>query len=121
MTFRLPADCLNEIIMYLEDDVTSLGSCLLVDRLWCQISVRILWKNIWIIRYNISTKPYRKHVPSSILSTLIACLPNESKNLLNANGISIPTPTPNLPLFNYISFIKVLLSHRIERMIGDAL
>ena len=34
MAFQLSADCLNEIIEYLEKDKISLKSCLLVNRLW---------------------------------------------------------------------------------------
>src|SRR6185437_3364615 len=47
-------------------------------------------------------------VASSILSTLIACLPNESKELLYKNKISISLPTSKPPVFNYASFCKVL-------------
>jgi len=45
---QLTTDCLNEIFEHLEDanDVTSLYSCLLVNRLWCKISVRFLWRDI---------------------------------------------------------------------------
>ena len=43
---QLPADCLNEIFEYLEEDRVALRSCLLVNQLWCEVSVRILWKNI---------------------------------------------------------------------------
>src|SRR5437764_13145513 len=57
----LPSDCLNEIFEYLEDDKVTLRSCLLVNHLWCEVSVRILWRSIR--NYN----------------TLIACLPNDSK------------------------------------------
>src|SRR6266540_2330057 len=106
------------IIEYLEEDVISLGSCLLVNRFWCRVTVGILWRNVWNI---LNYKPYQKYVSSSILSTLTACLPNESKNLLYTNGILIPMPTSKPPLFNYISFIKVLLYDKLERMIGNAL
>src|SRR6266498_5492728 len=113
MAFLLTVDCLNDIIEYLEEDKISLRSCLLVSRLWCTVTVRILWRNVWNIQYY--------HVPLSIISTIIACLPNESKNLLSINGISIPTPMTNLPPFDYISFIKVLCFHQIERIVEDAL
>src|SRR5438270_12040581 len=103
MPCQLPADCLNEIFEYLEEDKITLRSCLLVNRLWCQVAVRILWMNVW--RYYNS---YRTHVQLALLSTLIACLPNESKDLLNTNGIFIPAPTSKSPLFNYASFCKVL-------------
>src|SRR4051794_22562883 len=81
MTRQIPTECLNDILGYLEEDKLTLHSCLLINRLWCKVSVRILWRNIW------NFKRFCKHCPlrvaSSILSTLIACLPNESKELLN--------------------------------------
>jgi len=77
MAYQL-VDCLNEILEYLEDDIPTIHSCLLVNRLWCKISVRILWRNIW----NFSQQRTLR-VKASILSTLIACLPNESKELLS--------------------------------------
>ena len=64
---QLPADCLDGIFEYLQDDeftLYTLYTCLLVNRLWCKVSVRIFWKNI--VNYN----------------TLIICLPNESKEIL---------------------------------------
>src|SRR4051794_26377485 len=84
---QLPADCLNEIFEHLKDDKVTLCSCLLVNRLWCEISVRILWRSIW----NYCTMNF---------STLIACLPNESKGILDKNGIIISTPTSKLPMFD---------------------
>src|SRR6266498_3915570 len=119
MAFQLTADCLNDIIEYLDKDKISLRSCLLVNRLWCRIAVEVLWRNVWNIQYY--SNPKRRHAPLSILSTLIACLPNESKNLLSINGISIPTPTTNLSPFDYISFIKVLCFRQIECIVEDAL
>ena len=47
---QLPADCLNEIFECLEEDKSTLHSCLLVNRLWCEVSVRILWKSV--LNYN---------------------------------------------------------------------
>src|SRR5436190_17182073 len=91
---KLPVDCLNEIFEYLEEDEATLCSCLLVNRLWCEISVRILWRSI------------RNY------STLIACLPNESKEILYKDGIITSTSTSNPPMFNYATFCKVLsISH----------
>jgi hypothetical protein len=92
---QLSFDCLNDIFEYLEDDKDTLHSCLLVNRLWCKVSVRIFWRNGW--KYSISN-----------FSTLIACLPIESKEILIKNGIIISTPTSKFPIFNYASFCKVL-------------
>jgi hypothetical protein len=113
MTCQLPADCLNEIIEYLEEDNVALHSCLLINRLWCEISVRILWRNIWNFEAF-----YQQRTKSLILSTLIACLPNESKEFLYKNKIFISTPTSKQPLFNYAAFCKVLSINEISRMVN---
>ncbi|PKC69790.1 hypothetical protein RhiirA1_455559 [Rhizophagus irregularis] len=120
MPRQLLSDCLNEIFEHLEDDKITLHSCLLVNRLFCEIAIKILWRNIWNFKYSIIYKPYyRTHVPSAIINTLIACLPNESKNLLNDNGIFLINPSiiQKPPLFNYPSFCKVLSIHGIDQMI----
>jgi len=98
MACKLPIDCLNDIFEHLRDDKDedTLRSCLLVNRLWCKVSVPILWTNI---------QNYK---------TLITCLPNESKEILYKNGIIISTLTSKPPLFNYVAFIKILNFNMIE-------
>ncbi len=116
MAYKLPADCLNEVFEYLEKDKISLRSCLLVNRLWCEVSVRILWRDV--LSFGMSYKP--PYQSFSLLSTLIACLPNESKNLLYVNGIFIPTPASKPPFLNYTSFIRILSIYRIDQIINDS-
>src|ERR1043166_8057275 len=87
---QLNADCLNKIFEYIDKDKATLHSCLLVNRLWCEVSVRILWTSAW--NYD----------------TLTACLPNESKEILYKNGIITSTSTSKPPLFNYVAFIRNL-------------
>ncbi|RIA83215.1 hypothetical protein C1645_880630 [Glomus cerebriforme] len=82
---QLPADCLNDIFEYLEDNGDTLYLCLLVNRLWCEVSVGIFWRTI------------RK------FSTLITCLLNESKEILYKNKIITSTLMSNSPIFNYVS------------------
>src|SRR6266540_5507430 len=95
MGCQLPDECLNEIFKQLEKDKVTLHSCLLVNRLWCEVSVRILWTSVQ--NYN----------------TLIAFLPNESKEILYKNKIITYTPTSKPPLFNYLTFIKNLSINEI--------
>ena len=71
MPCQLPADCLNEIFEYLEKDEVTLNSCLLVNHLWCEVSVRILWRHV---DFN--------HIKTKLLGTLVTCLSDESKDLL---------------------------------------
>ena len=105
---QLPADCLDEVFEYLEDDQSALFSCMLVNHFWCEVSVRIFWRNIW--NYSVSN-----------FSTLVACLPNESKEVLYENGIIISTPTSKSPTFNYASFCRVLSINRVHYMIEKLL
>src|SRR2546430_10655550 len=105
---QLPADCLNEIFEYLEDYPFTSYSCILVNRFWCEVSVRIFWRNAE--NYSISN-----------FSTLIACLPNESKEILKENGIIISTLTSKSPIFNYASFCKDLSINRVCYMIEKLL
>ncbi|GBB96341.1 hypothetical protein RclHR1_02730013 [Rhizophagus clarus] len=104
MPCQLPADCLNEIFEYLERKKRSLYSCLLVNRFWCEISVRILWRDVW----DTKSAENRLIVNSLILNTLIICLPNNSKIHLLEKGILDSTQISKTPLFDYPSFCKVL-------------
>ncbi|PKC67344.1 hypothetical protein RhiirA1_458553 [Rhizophagus irregularis] len=118
MTYQLPTlptDCLNNIVEFLENDKDSLHSCLLVNRLWCKVSVRILWRDLW------DNKERSLRMASSILSTLIACLPNKSKEILFKNGIFISTPTSKSPLFDYTAFCQVLLICEINKIVYNVL
>jgi hypothetical protein len=87
---QFPADCLNDIFEYLKEDEVTLHSCLLVNRLWCEISVGIFWTSI------------RNY------STLIACLPKDSKVILCNAGIITSNLASKHPIFNYASFCKFL-------------
>ena len=105
---QLTADCLYEIFEYLENENETLRSCLLVNRSWCEIAVRILWSDV--------------HDYCSLnIRTLISCLPNESKEILHKNGIPILTPTSKPPMFNYASFCKVLSISRVNYKIKKLL
>ena len=64
----------------------------------------------------------------SIVSSLIACLPNESKDLLNENKELlnenknfISTSTSKPPMFNYATFCKVLSICEIGILVGIVL
>ena len=74
-------DCLNEIFEYLEENKVALHSCLLINRQWCEISVRILWRNIWNYKRTSLIEIY-EDVELKILRTLVSCLPDDSKDFL---------------------------------------
>src|SRR6266496_5957972 len=118
MPCQLLTDCLYEVLEFLEDDKSTLYSCLLVNRLWCEISIRILWRDVLSVKY---TAYHQSDVSSQILNTLISCLPNESKELLQKHEIFISIPISKSPLFNYVLFCKFLSIHEIDLMIQHAL
>ena len=99
---QLPFDCIDEIFEYLKDDKTTLRSTLLVNRIWSENSVRFLWRNV--SDYNIF------HI-----RTLVACLPNKSKEILYNNGIITSSSTSkHSSMFNYASFCKVLSVNQVN-------
>ncbi|PKY50564.1 hypothetical protein RhiirA4_467105 [Rhizophagus irregularis] len=102
---QLFVDCIIEILEHLERDKITLHSCLLVNRIWCKISVKILWRSVW----NFNSCNY---------NILISCLPDESKEILIKNGIIISALTSKPPMFNYASFCKVLSDYHIIHGIG---
>ncbi|GBC33383.2 uncharacterized protein OCT59_007555 [Rhizophagus irregularis] len=102
---QLQVDSLNEIFRYLESDKFTLRSCMLVNHLWCKISMKFFWRNVY--NYNISN-----------VNTLISCLPNESKKILYESGINISNQTSE---YNYAKFCKVLSMDRVHYMVNNLL
>src|SRR6266540_4976462 len=50
---EFPIECLEEIFNNLEKNISSLHSCLLVNRTWCKLIVPILWR--WPFFMNIKS------------------------------------------------------------------
>ncbi len=105
-TRKLPVDCLDDVLEFLGNNKATLHSCLLVNRLWCETSVKILWRNIWDLCKS------RWDVPFQV---------DESKDFLHENGIFITAPTSKPPLFNYVSFFKVVSIYVFVDMIQSGL
>ncbi|GBC08391.1 hypothetical protein RclHR1_08080005 [Rhizophagus clarus] len=106
---HLIEDCLRIVIFKLQDDPDSLYSCILVNRLWCRITVPILWKNPLAFN-NISHDKF--------YVTIINMLSSSSKKLLFINKIVLPSPTTSRrPLFNYLSFLSQILPDLINGII----
>ncbi|CAG8446311.1 9917_t:CDS:2 [Funneliformis caledonium] len=120
MGSRLPADCLREIFEFLHDDTKSLHSFLLINRLWCETTVPILWRNT---RNWLSNSHFNDKSTQILFTTLLSCLPEDSKKLLSDNGIIIPPPTAQPPLFEYAAFCRRLyyndICYIVEVAIGD--
>ncbi|CAI2172112.1 17574_t:CDS:1 [Funneliformis geosporum] len=103
MPRELPFDCLNEIFEYLNDDVDGLFSCLLVNRRWSEVSVRILWRRM------------------QSFNTLLACLSDKSKKILSDKRIIISTSILSPPSFHYVAFIKSLCFRKFDLFVKNFL
>jgi hypothetical protein len=95
---------LNEDIFFLifeelQDDSKSLFSCLMVNRLWCEIIIPILWRNPWCYEINYSNKNYLFAIIASYLS-------DDIKESLTSQGIRLPSFSHQSLLFDYLSFCR---------------
>ena len=94
---KLNNDILFMIFEELQDDSKSLFSCLLVNRIWCETAIPVLWRNPWHYGINYSNKGY-------LFAIFISCLPNDIKEFVTSVGIQLPSISYQLPLFAYFSF-----------------
>ncbi|PKK64725.1 hypothetical protein RhiirC2_787097 [Rhizophagus irregularis] len=87
-------ELLNEIMKYL-NDISTLHSCVLVNRIWCRLAIPLLWED-----------PFSFH-DYSIIDYLLNNLSEEDKIKLKEYEINSKI-LPLNTLFNYPSFIKKL-------------
>src|SRR4051812_41532212 len=90
--FKLNKDVLFLIFEKLQKDSKSLFSCLMVNRLWCEIVIPILWRNPWHYTINYDNKV-------SLYYIITFYLPNDIKELLAKQ------PSQSIS-FDYLSFCK---------------
>ncbi|PKY20229.1 hypothetical protein RhiirB3_433476 [Rhizophagus irregularis] len=111
---------LKKILEFLDNDMVTLHSCLLVNEECSKIAVEILWKDIYKIQasaeelYGIELED---ESDQNILSTLYSCLSKESKELLIQNNIIIESPTLKSPKYDYPSYCKYLDAGYINQLI----
>ncbi|PKC60938.1 hypothetical protein RhiirA1_467313 [Rhizophagus irregularis] len=90
-----------KIIKYFQRDHSTLHSCILVNRLWCRLTIPLLWENPFTI-------PRKKHrVINIYLNDFDIYLNDDIKTKLNRYK-SVNNSLPSNTLFNYPSFLKYL-------------
>jgi hypothetical protein len=108
---KLNKDVLFLIAENLQDDKTSLNSCLLVDRSWCEAIVPILWKIPG--RVILTEKAEDK-----LFNIILLHLSKESRDNLKKQEIDLFTENYRPTSFNYINFWRYLDLHLLEKMIS---
>ncbi|PKY61284.1 hypothetical protein RhiirA4_550909 [Rhizophagus irregularis] len=106
----LNRDVLYLIIKELQNDKKALVSCLLVNKMFCETTVPILWENPW--KFLTLLEKYKK----MLLKVIISHLSDESRNNLNKQNLLINSY--QRPLFNYIGFCKHLNFDIIQKVIN---
>src|SRR5581483_10350324 len=96
---KLNKDILFLIFEELQNDSKSLFSCLMVNRLWCENVIPILWRNLWQYDINYNNKSY-------LFTMIVFYLPNNIKEFLTGQGIQLPLVSYHLLLFDYLSFCR---------------
>ncbi|CAG8464517.1 13795_t:CDS:1 [Acaulospora morrowiae] len=118
----LPPECIHLILIHLKADINTLHSCLLVDRLWCSETVRILWhqpfRHLYTVNYQYQMEK-RKLRAGNLILTYLSCILYQYNEELVKNFI-IPKPVKK-PLFNYIQFLKNLDLIEFSAVIKDCI
>ncbi|POG71948.1 hypothetical protein GLOIN_2v32636 [Rhizophagus irregularis DAOM 181602=DAOM 197198] len=86
-----------KIIQYFRKDISTLYSFILVNRLWCRLTIPLLWED----PFSLPTQNYR------CIKTYFCFLNEDDKARFNKYEINDNLFLTN-PLFNYPSFIKYL-------------
>ena len=107
---KLNKDILFLLFENLQDDSKSLFSCLMVNRLWCETVIPILWRNPWC--YNIR---YLKN--SSLYYIITFYLTDDIKEFLIRQEIQIPQISYQQLLFDYLSFCRSINIEAINNII----
>ncbi|EXX73270.1 hypothetical protein RirG_061740 [Rhizophagus irregularis DAOM 197198w] len=96
---KLNKDILFLIFEELQVDSKTLFSCLMVNKIWCETVIPILWRNPWRYEINYSNKNYLFMIIASYLS-------DDIKEFLTRQGIQLPSVSFQSLLFDYLSFCR---------------
>ncbi|GBB90141.1 hypothetical protein RclHR1_01700004 [Rhizophagus clarus] len=107
---KLNRDVLYLVFEELQDSLRFLFSCLMVNKLWCETVIPILWRKPWYhtIYYNYSKR-------NSIYSVITSYLSNDVKEFLSEKGIKISDKSL---AFDYLSFCRSIDIRIIDHIIS---
>ncbi|RIA84717.1 hypothetical protein C1645_404713 [Glomus cerebriforme] len=108
---QLNKDILFLLFEELQSDSKSLFSCLLVNKLWCETAIPILWRNPWSYDINYMNKNY-------LFAIITFYLPIDIKKFLISQGINFPPISYQSLLFDYLSFCRSINVNIIDDIIS---
>ncbi|RIA98934.1 hypothetical protein C1645_587756 [Glomus cerebriforme] len=108
---KLNKDVLFSLFEELQDDSKSLFSCLMVNRLWCETVIPILWRNPWQYSINYYNKFSLYHIITFYLT-------DDVKEFLTRQGIKLLSPISRRSfLFDYLSFCRSINLNIIDSIV----
>ena len=99
----LPEVAIN-IIQHLHNDIKSLYSCVLVNKVLCRLAIPLLWKDPFSIKY-------RGYLTCHFIDTYLLFLNDNDKNEIEEIKFD---SNLHKPWFNYPSYIKTLDLFRVQ-------
>src|ERR1044072_6738914 len=109
---KLNKDILFLLFEELQNDSKSLFSFSLVNRLWCETVIPILWKNPWC--------HVNRQKSETWYNLIIVSLPNDVKESLKSQGSQLSI-LHQPPLFDYLSFCKSINIEVLRNLISRPL
>src|SRR5688572_23818505 len=106
---KLNKDILFLIFEELQDDSRSLFSCLMVNKIWCETVIPVLWRNPWRYDIDYSNKSY-------LSAIFISCLSNNTKEFLTSEGVQLLSISYQSLLFDYLSFCRSINTSIMNRI-----
>lgn len=101
-------EILDNILQHLRNDLSSLYSCIFVNRLFCRISIPLLWEDPFSI-------PLSNKTFLHFLDIYFLYLSDVNKNTLKNHGFNMIDSLSLKPhLFNYPSFLKTVNNSLID-------
>jgi hypothetical protein len=97
---KLNKDILFLIFEELQDDSKSLFSCLMVNRLWCETVVPVLWRSPW----SYSGINYSNKI--SLFNIIASYLSDSIKDFITNQDVQLPSGSDRSLLFDYLSFCR---------------
>ncbi|CAG8609509.1 2974_t:CDS:2 [Funneliformis mosseae] len=94
---NLSVECFEQVLIHFKNDPATLFQCLFVNRLWCRLSIPLLWSH-----------PFEYHgfgeLAANIVQIYIACLPEDERQILIDEGLELPESIS--PLFDYPKYLQ---------------
>ncbi|GBC07413.1 hypothetical protein RclHR1_07450001 [Rhizophagus clarus] len=109
---KLNKDILLIIFEELQEDSKALFSSLMVNRIWCETAIPVLWRNPWSYsNINYKNKNY--------LFIIITCyIYDNIKKFITEQGIQLPSGSNQSLIFDYLSFCRSVNVNAINSIIS---